>query len=87
MAAVMETEDAGGVGVAPEVQERLVAFMGEIASGLARVEQRRAAGLYARGLIEQGTRKSLEPVVARLGGGSAEYEALQPMLPGGEEAD
>jgi len=76
----METEDAVGVGVAPEVQERLVAYMDEIASGLARVEQRRAAGLYARGLIEQGTRKSLEPVVARLGGGKVEYEALQHFL-------
>jgi SRSO17 transposase len=68
------------VGVAPGVQERLVAYVGDIASGLARVEQRRAAGLYARGLIEQGTRKSLEPVVARLGGGKVEYEALQHFL-------
>jgi SRSO17 transposase len=76
----MEIEDAAGVGVAPEVQERLVVYMEEIASGLGRVEQRRAAGFYARGLIEQGTRKSLEPVVARLGGGSAEYEALQHFL-------
>ena len=76
----METENAVGVGVAPEVQERLVAYLDEIASCLGRVEQRRAAGLYARGLIEQGTRKSLEPVVARLGGGKVEYEALQHFL-------
>ena len=67
-------------GVAPGVRERLVAYMGEVASGLGRVEQRRAAGLYARGLIEAGARKSLEPIVARLGGGKVEYEALQHFL-------
>src|SRR3954454_16029622 len=76
----METEDAFGVGAAPEIQRRLVAFMAGIASGLGRVEQRRAAELYARGLIEQGTRKSLEPIVARLGGGKVQYEALQHFL-------
>ncbi len=48
--------------------------------GLGRVEQRRAAQLYARGLIEAGARKSLEPIVARLGGGKVEYEALQHFL-------
>jgi hypothetical protein len=31
-------------------------------------------------LIEQGTRKSLEPLVARLGGGKVEYEVLQDFL-------
>src|SRR4051794_18596808 len=76
----METEEASGVGAAPEIQERLVAFMADVASGLGRVEQRRAAELYARGLIEQGTRKSLEPIVARLGGGAVQYEALQHFL-------
>jgi len=76
----METDDATGVGAAPEIQERLVAYMADVASGLGRVEQRRAAELYARGLIEQGTRKSLEPIVARVGGGKVEYEALQHFL-------
>ena len=80
MVAVAEVRVDEPVGVAPEVQERLVAYMDEIASCLGRVEQRRAAGLYARGLIEQGTRKSLEPVVARLGGGKVQYEALQHFL-------
>jgi SRSO17 transposase len=56
-----------------------VAYMGEVASGLGRVEQRRAAGVYARGLIEAGARKSLEPIVARLGQ-DANYEALQHFL-------
>src|SRR5271167_1137897 len=67
------------VGVAPEVKERLVAYMDEVASGLGRVEQRRAAAVYARGLIEAGTRKSLEPMVARLGE-DANYESLQHFL-------
>jgi SRSO17 transposase len=66
-------------GVAPEVKERLVAYMDDVASGLGRVEQRRAAAMYARGLIGQGARKSLEPVVARLGE-EANYEALQHFL-------
>ncbi len=68
------------VGVAPEVKGRLAAYFGDVVSGLGRVEQRRAAALYARGLIEAGARKSLEPVVARLGGGKVEYEALQHFL-------
>jgi hypothetical protein len=45
-----------------------------------RSEQRRNAELYARGLLEAGARKSLEPIVARLGGGPVEYEALQHFL-------
>ena len=82
MTAVMESEETveGGAGVAPEVKERLAGYMGEVASGLRRVEQRRAADLYARGLIEAGARKSIEPMVARLGGGKVEYEALQHFL-------
>ena len=39
-------------------------------------------GRYLRGLIEEGARKSLEPMVARLGG-EADYESLQQFL-GGE---
>ena len=76
----LDREVEGVVGVAPEVQERLVAYMADVASGLGRVEQRRCAGLYARGLIEAGARKSLEPMVARLGGGKVEYEGLQHFL-------
>ena len=79
----METQELGGAeaaaGVAPEVKERLVAYMADVASGLKRVEQRRAAELYTRGLIEAGARKSLEPIVARLGE-DADYEALQHFL-------
>jgi SRSO17 transposase len=72
--------DDAVVGVAPEVRDRLAAYFADVTAGLARSEQRVNALLYARGLIEAGARKSLEPVVARLGGGSVEYEALQHFL-------
>jgi SRSO17 transposase len=72
--------DSGVVGVAPEVRDRLAAYFADVVSGLGRLEQRRAAEFYARGLIEAGARKSLEPIVARLGGGKVEYEALQHFL-------
>jgi SRSO17 transposase len=68
------------VGVAPEVRDRLAAYFADVASGLGRSEQRRNAQLYARGLLEAGARKSLEPIVARVGGGKVEYEALQHFL-------
>jgi SRSO17 transposase len=79
--AVMEGEDTvdGVVGVAPGVKERLTAFMADIAQGLGRSEQRRCAEVYARGLLEAGARKSLEPLVARLGD-DGDYEALQHFL-------
>jgi SRSO17 transposase len=66
--------------VAPEVKDRLAAYFADVASGLVRSEQRRAAEYYARGLMEAGGRKSLEPMVARMRGGSVEYEALQHFL-------
>jgi SRSO17 transposase len=72
--------DEGLVGVAPEVRDRLAAYLADVTVGLARSEQRRNAELYARALIEAGARKSLEPMVARLGGGAAQYEALQHFL-------
>ncbi|HKR49882.1 MAG TPA: IS701 family transposase [Pseudonocardiaceae bacterium] len=55
----------------------MAAYFADVASGLVRSEQRRNAELYARALMEAGARKSLEPMVARLGGGAVEYEALQ----------
>jgi SRSO17 transposase len=80
VAASMVEVDERLVGVAPEVRDRLAAYFADVASGLARSEQRRNAELYARGLIEAGARKSLEPIVARLGGGAVEYETLQHFL-------
>ena len=69
MVSVMEREEeiAGVVGQAPVVKERLTEFMADVAGGLVRSEQRRCAALYARGLLEAGARKSLEPIVERLG--------------------
>ena len=78
---VMEREDeiAGVVGVAPAVKVRLGAYMADVARGLVRSEQRRSAAVYARGLLEAGARKSLEPMVVRLGE-DGDYEALQHFL-------
>jgi SRSO17 transposase len=80
MVAVIAAEagiDDAVVGVAPEVKDRLAAYFADVTVGLVRSEQRANALLYARGLMEAGARKSLEPMVARLGGGTVEYEALQ----------
>jgi SRSO17 transposase len=59
------------------VKERLEAFVGEVLSAaMNRPVQRVNGGLYLRGLLEQGARKSLEPIVERLGG-DAEYQSMQ----------
>lgn len=60
-----------------EVKERLEAFAADVlAEAMNRPVQLRHGGLYLRGLIEQGQRKSLEPMVERLGG-EADYQRLQ----------
>lgn len=62
------------------VRERLEAFGVEVlAEAMNRPVQVRNGGLYLRGLIEQGARKSLEPMVARLGE-EAEYQSMQQFL-------
>ena len=59
------------------VKERLEAFAGEVlAEAMNRPAQRVNGGLYVRGLLEQGPRKSLEPIVERLGG-DADYQSMQ----------
>jgi SRSO17 transposase len=68
------------VGVAPAVVDRLAEYFADVASGLVRSEQRWAAEYYARALMTEGARKSLEPMVTRMGGTSVEYEALQHFL-------
>jgi SRSO17 transposase len=65
---------------AVETRERLVGFVDEIVSGLPHVRQRENAGLYVRGLIEQGGRKSLQPTLFRLEESSARYESVQQFL-------
>lgn len=62
------------------VRERLEAFASEVLAGAVnRPVQLVNGGVYLRGLLEQGPRKSLEPMVARLGG-EADYESLQQFL-------
>ena len=64
-------------GAPAAVTERLEAFAGEVlAEAMNRPVQRVNGGLYVRGLLEQGPRKSLEPIVERLGG-DADYQSMQ----------
>jgi SRSO17 transposase len=77
---MVDSDDELVFGVAPAVQDRLAAYIADVASGLVRSEQRAYAEQYARGLIAEGARKSLEPIVARLGGGAVQYEGLQHFL-------
>ncbi len=59
------------------VKKRLEVFAGEVlAEAMNRPVQRVNGSLYLRGLLEQGPRKSLEPMVERLGG-DADYQSLQ----------
>lgn len=48
------------------VAERLDCFVGEVFSSLARSDQRAKAGLYARCLMLDGRRKSMQPMAERL---------------------
>jgi SRSO17 transposase len=62
------------------VRERLEGFGVEVlAEAMNRPAQVRNGGLYLRGLTEEGARKSLEPLVDRLGGG-ADYQSMQQFL-------
>jgi SRSO17 transposase len=74
--AVMAAQVDGPV----EVRERLEAFGAEVlAAAMNRPVQRANDALYLRGLLEDGARKSLEPLVSRLGGG-ADYQSMQQFL-------
>ncbi len=71
---------SGRVDLPSVVAKRLEAFGSRVLAGaMNRPVQRRNGGVYLRGLIEQGPRKSLEPMVERLGGGS-DYQSLQQFL-------
>lgn len=62
------------------VKERLEAFAGEVlAEAMNRPVQVVNGGLYLRGLLEYGPRKSLEPMVERLGE-EADYQSMQQFL-------
>jgi SRSO17 transposase len=71
---------AGDADAPVAVKERLEAFAGEVlAEAMNRPVQLVNGGLYLRGLLEQGARKSLEPMVERLGG-DADYQSMQQFL-------
>jgi SRSO17 transposase len=62
------------------VRERLEAFAVDVLSeAMNRPVQVVNGGLYLRGLLEQGPRKSLEPIVVRLGE-EADYQSMQQFL-------
>ena len=65
---------------AATVKERLEEFGREVlAEVMNRPAQMENGGLYLRGLIEEGKRKSLEPMAGRLGG-DADYQSMQQFL-------
>ena len=71
---------AADVDAPAAVRERLEAFgAGVLAEAMNRPAQLVNGGLYLRGLLEDGARKSLEPMVARLGG-EADYQSMQQFL-------
>jgi SRSO17 transposase len=79
MGVVAKAKSVGGVKVDPPsaVRERLESFAAEVVGeAVNRPVQLVNGGLYMRGLLEQGQRKSLEPIVERLGG-DADYQSLQ----------
>jgi len=80
MAAVAVVDPSVEVDGPSAVRERLEAFGVEVlAEAVNRPVQLVNGGVYLRGLLEQGPRKSLEPMVARLGE-EADYESLQNFL-------
>ncbi len=69
----------GGVDTPLVVLERLEAYASEMLAGaMNRPVQMVNGSLYLQGLIEHGARKSLEPMLARLGAG--DYQSLQQFL-------
>ncbi len=57
-----------------EVDERLDSFVGEVFSSLLRKDRLATAGVYTRGLMLSGERKSMQPMAARLG---VDHQRLQ----------
>jgi SRSO17 transposase len=76
MMAVIEV----GVESVATVKDRLEEFgRGVLAEAVNRAAQMANGSLYLRGLVEDGKRKSLEPMVARLGD-DADYQSMQQFL-------
>jgi SRSO17 transposase len=59
------------------VRPRLAGFAAEMLGGLARKDQRAAGELYARGLLTDGPRKSMQPMAVRLG---IDHQRLQQFI-------
>ena len=82
MVVVSDTRADGSEQVDPPsaVRERAEAFAAAVLSeAMGHPVQIVNGGLYLRGLLEQGERKSLEPIVERLGG-DADYQSMQQFL-------
>ena len=78
--AVADQDEVVGVDPLAVVRERLEVFAGEVlARAVNRPVQMVNGALYLRGLIEQGERKSLEPIVERLGE-EADYHSMRQFL-------
>src|SRR5215471_12670047 len=60
-----------------QVRPRLGAFAAEMLGDLPRKDQRAAGELYARGLLTDGQRKSMQPMAARLG---VDHQRLQQFI-------
>ena len=76
----MAVIEAARVDAAMVVKARLERFGREVlAEAMNRPAQMANGGLYLRGLVEEGKRKSLEPIVERLGG-EADYQSMQQFL-------
>ncbi|WP_432705641.1 transposase, partial [Actinoallomurus iriomotensis] len=56
------------------VRSRLEEFAAEVFAGLPRSDQRATGGLYVRGLLLDGQRKSMQPMAERLG---VDHQRLQ----------
>ena len=75
-----DSKRRGKVEVPTAVRERLEEFGREVLAGATNRPSQSANGnLYLRGLLEEGRRKSLEPLVERLGG-EADYQSMQQFL-------
>ena len=76
----MAVIEAARTDSAAGVKQRLEQFGREVlAQAMNRPAQMENGGLYLRALIEEGKRKSLEPMVERLGG-EADYQSMQQFL-------
>lgn len=59
------------------VRPRVEAFAAEMLAGVPRRDQRAKGGLYLRGLLVDGQRKSMQPMAERLG---VDHQGLQQFI-------